>query len=202
MKKMKLGMALFRFKYAPVLFLLAVAGGAVWRLGWANEQNSGISEAPAVDPPDLDSFSRPSLAASILHNEADRLSAAWDTNGPGTAAISRATADLEDLEANVDRLRGDLEQKLLAAYTCQNRPDKFLDHYLDLLRKPPPDGSVVVFSSEAFDCACACGRTEELFDAVGHLCRFQPQRKDAARMRAQLDKWTARKPKPPNIAAR
>jgi hypothetical protein len=117
----------------------------------------------------------------------------------GSAKTAKAIEALEELEATVSRLQCDLERKLLVVYSQNDLPDKFLDHYLEFLREPP-DGDPVLYAVQALEWSRPCGRTGEVLDALEHLSRFQPQRKDAAQLRAALADWAIRNSTEPDGA--
>ncbi len=113
--------------------------------------------------------------------------------------MARAIQELEQLEATTSRLQRDLERKLLAVYSRNDYSNKVLDRYLELLSKPP-DGEALVLAPQALEWSRSCGRSEELLDAIEHLCRFRPQSKDAAAMRAVLAAWAAQSSTQPDLA--
>jgi hypothetical protein len=118
----------------------------------------------------------------------------------GSAKTARAIEVLEELDATVSRLQCDLECKLLTVYSQNHLSDKFLDHYLLLLRERP-DEDAALYAAQALKWSRSCGRTGEILDALEHSSRFRPQDKDAAALRATLDEWAIHSSSGPDGAA-
>jgi hypothetical protein len=214
------------------LLLLGAAGWRLLAFGWGAGQSSSVAYALRTEVPQLDSFSRPSIASAVLQLEAERLFAEyvalydqeWRPGPPGSPArrgaqlapgqgqtggekpqqgsakTATAIEALEELDATVGRLQCDLERKLLAAYAQNHLSDKFLDHYVLLLRERP-DGAAGLYAAQALAWSRSCGRTGEVLEALKHLNRYQPHRKDAAVLRAALAEWAIPSSTAPDGAA-
>jgi hypothetical protein len=137
----------------------------------------------------LDSFSAPSLALSALNREALRLIMAYTQHRDkkpatsaslprhsvsfgGPTAVSGVIEPIAKLDAQVQRLKSELDCRLLWIYAENGREQQFLDRYLALLAEAPGTPDVNMWMPQAINFAQRCGRTDELVDALTHFARF------------------------------
>jgi hypothetical protein len=154
-------------------------------------------------PPDLDSFSEPDVAASVLKRHAAALQQACSTDLSQFAAVksdalSAKSADWIpqfQAELNIEKeilSDGDLEHELLILFKTCNRREEFVDCYLRLAGSSPDHPVVRNWAGFALDYAQACAHTEEVFDALNHIVRFSRDPDLANKVRDQLEKWLSR----------
>jgi hypothetical protein len=165
----------------------------------------------------LDSFSTPSIAAVILHQEAERLLQVYARQrdyelklGAKTESIVSARSapnlrspdellrkhgpkatisEMEDLHAEIHSLEVDLDRKLMVLCFESRCWDGFLDRYLEFVRADPENSFVVTWAPNALNCARLCSRTEQVRDALENVVKFHGQAKTAARLAGTLAEW-------------
>ena len=190
----------------------------VWRMSSSSTRISGELEK---DVPQLDCFSRPSVATAVLRQDAERLfsqfveakataasesarkatpighetsvtvtSKTWEGEAPHwpQPRMALATKGLQDLANSVEALNRDLEGKLMMVYFENNLSNQFLNCYLKRLQDGPgPDA--VVWATYALACAHQCGRTEEVFETLRQVSRFQQNPKDRKVLEIVMARW-------------
>ena len=82
-----------------------------------------------------------------------------------------------------------LEYELLLLYKTNHRWEEFVDCYLNLLGATPNHHIVTTWVREALTYSGACGRTEELLDALQHLARFHRDPSVVEKIKAILARW-------------
>jgi hypothetical protein len=182
-----------------LFFLLLVLGLA---LSHRHTGRPSTSADASNSPPDLDSFSEPSIAAAVLKRHAKALQEACSADlsllsgaNPG-AFQNRATEWIARYQEGLDRQEeivkdGDLEHGLLILYRVCNRRQEFVDCYLKLLGASPNHPVVWRWAGCALEFAQSCGRREEVLDALQHIARFDRDLEVANHVRDGLEKWTA-----------
>src|SRR5690349_20853841 len=145
----------------------------------------GPGSFPALnDPaPDLDSFSEPDIAAAVLKRHAQALievcsqdlgDIAGSDHRPLQARsgqwINRYQTEFRRQKQLVDD--ADIAHGLLILYKISERPGEFLDCYLRLLGASPEHPVIWRWAGTALSYGQACGRTEEVLDALRHIARF------------------------------
>lgn len=200
--------------YALLALLLVwlMAGG--W--GWVSGLRPAAGSDGMLP---LDSFSPPSLASAVLEREAQRLLVIYAERrdeagypqlqpaaerGPGadsgtagpsltdpatTSAVEAAIAPVTRLHAQVQGLNLDLDCRLLGVYFENRHYGEFLDRYLHMVLEAPGRSEVAVWSSAAREAARACGRTDELTEALRHAVRFRPEAKNRETLEGLLEQW-------------
>jgi hypothetical protein len=110
----------------------------------------------------------------------------FEESGQSPARVAAAIKEMEELYSRVAALKSDLDNKLMTLYYRDEKPGKFLDRYLSLL-KEAPEGNVVVWARYALECSQQCGRDEEALDALRHVTRFRPELNTASLLRSVLE---------------
>jgi hypothetical protein len=204
------------------LFSVCLLGFVVWHLAHAGFKTSQFFTSSTITSEgvcQLDSFSEPSVAASILKQEAERLLGAYaqsrdqkamelpqnvaqqgdpqgtNRNPSGLAGFEcsapfRSTIEpLEKLHRNVQELNGDLDRKLMLVYYQNRRSGEFLDCYLHFFRAEPENAQVLTWAWSALGCAESCQRTDEVLDEFEHLLKYHPNFKTARGLKSTVAEW-------------
>jgi len=147
---------------------------------------------------DLDSFSQPAIAATILRQEAERLfdvyvddwnlaleardlgqsekpeARAGGTTSPRVMEVARAIESLALLHREASSLKADLDCKLLAICSEQCRDSDSVGYYMQLLHDAPGDLKVLQWAQEVLASAQRCGRKPEVLAGMVALIRSHP----------------------------
>jgi hypothetical protein len=163
---------------------------------WVHELNSYASPSPVLEDGrviEQGSHDDPSPMGPRINSwdETDFVlrKQVFEESGQSPARVAAAIKEMEELYSRVAALKSDLDNKLMTLYYADEKPGKFLDRYLSLL-KEAPEGNVVVWARHALECSQQCGRNEEVYDALWHVTRFRPELKTASLLRSVLEDWT------------
>jgi len=165
----------------------------VWHLadlGYQASQSLGLSSAPGDGLREFDSFSKPSIAAAILKQEARRLlsASAERQGGLGEAGVpGPAIQPLARLRQEIWELNMELDGKLMEAYYQNHLWDAYLDCYVQLLQGAPENPIVPMRARTALLVSEKSGRTDEIRDAMQHVTRFHRDVEAAKRLRRMVE---------------
>ena len=190
--------------YRIVFSLLLLA--ALFTLGRsALTRFKASSAAPTPGLSQLDSFSEPAVAATLLKFEANRVFSDYiehlDAPLPAPAVevgsvgphLDTLLAGLEELHHQVRDLDTDLDHMLIAVYQKNSLEKEFLEHYLEHLRTHQEDPFLVSAAWQALVRAERCQRTGELLDAIADISAFHPELKSGASLARVVQEWQATK---------
>ena len=115
----------------------------------------------------------PRPAAATSTSAGDRASLDPSTETALRPQLEAAITSVTRLDAQIKDLSFELDCRFLAIAFENRRYHEFVDHYLHLVLEAPGRAEVLLWWSQALDCAQECGRTEELTDALRHVIRFR-----------------------------
>jgi hypothetical protein len=169
----------------------------------------GLRASTAEEVPEIDSFSQPDLALSVLKHHSQNLFFAYTADVPprnggwnsgvipllptmqspepsGQGEVS-ARRSLCQLRPQMREVYEDLLLKLLAVHYQNQSWNEFLDCYLELLAVGPNSLGLVTWTRPALVCSATCGRKKELVDALEHFARFSSNGKIVGRFQDVLE---------------
>jgi hypothetical protein len=110
-------------------------------------------------------------------------------NGRRNEARPLNQSSLWALDKRLRALRSESLENLLVIHCQQCSWNDFLDAYLELLAVAPDRAAARCWTREALNCSRACGRTDEVMDALQHVTRFSKNTRIVAWIQSSLEDW-------------
>jgi hypothetical protein len=146
------------------------------------------SSGQDLSVPELDSFSEPAIAKTILKEHVENLVAAQLEKQESAEAAT--TQPLEELRDGIQELNTDVHRELMRFYADAGRWNDFLNCYLVLLQEAPTGGEVAYWTHWALVYAAPCNRTDEIVDAIQHVIHFNRDSEVGKhRLAGVLERW-------------
>ncbi len=137
--------------------------------------------------PELDSFSEPAVAITVLRTDLENRFAV-ETETRGKAPLT-THGPLQELSGEIQDLNIDAHEELMRLYADGRRWNEFLNRYLIVLHEAPGRAEVGYWTRWALIYSATCGRTEEIVDALRHVIRFHPDPEAVKRLAGILERW-------------